>query len=268
MKSAVVAGANGFLGSAIIKALIANGTKVTAIYHANSENIPAEATKMTATAFFDSKLHPDCIFLAIGNYANTHAELLAMNETLYQFVQQCPASRIIYISSTNVYGIHKETITEQSAYNNPALYALSKLSGEFIVSAAKSHAIMRLTYIYGPGISNSSFLPQVIKSAKTTGNITLFGNGARMQDYIYIDDAVALCLAAAGKNVNDMYLCATGKSVSNKEAAEIIAAQTGCTVTYTGEDTGQSFHFSPEISLAKLNYFPKMPFAEGLKKML
>ena len=268
MKLAVVVGANGFLGGAIVNELINKGINVCAVYNTHFDKINKLATLTNHQDLLTSDLQPDIIFYASGNYATPHDDLLKINFTLYQYSLKFINSKLVYVSSTNVYGIHNNSITENSTYNNPGVYALSKLSGEFIVSSMPRYSIIRLTYVYGTGISNNSFIPQVIRSAKDLGKITLFGNGGRMQDYIHINDVVNFCLASAQQQNNATYLCATGKSISNKEVAEEISKWNGCSVEYTGEDSGQSFHFDPQKTFNELNWFPKITFAEGIKEML
>lgn len=268
MPIAVVVGANGFLGSEIVNELINQEMEVIAVYKTKSANINRLAKLISNESFLDSNFEPDYIFFAPGNYANTHEELLKINQALYLYSLKFRNSKFIYISSTNVYGIHNGTICEKSTYNNPGLYALCKLAGEFIVSAMPYYSIVRLTYIYGPSIGNNSFIPQIIRSAKELGEITLSGNGSRMQDYIYIDDAVNLCLTSAMIKENGIYLGATGVSNSNKEVAEEISKWVDCTIRYSGEDFGQSFQFNPQKTFDKLNWTYKISISEGIKRML
>jgi len=268
MKLAVVVGANGFLGSKIVNELINRNIEVLAVYNSHSENINKCATLITNDQLLGSDSKPDFIYYATGNYTKSHEDLLKINLTLYKYSIKFTNSKFLYISSTNVYGIHNNAITENSTYNNPGIYALSKLSGEFIVSAMPNYSIARLTYIYGPGITNSSFIPQIVKSAKDSGQIMLNGNGNRMQDYIYIDDAVAFCIASALSKNNGIYLGATGKSISNIEVAEEIKKWIECSIQYSGEDSGKSFFFDPQKTNKELNWLPKISISEGIKKML
>ncbi|WP_291103343.1 MULTISPECIES: NAD-dependent epimerase/dehydratase family protein [unclassified Flavobacterium] len=268
MNLAVVVGANGFLGSAIVNELVNMKIKVLAVYNTRFENVNKRAKLITSDELLISDFQPDCIFYVSGNYTNSHKELLSINNTLYNYSLRFTDSKFVYVSSTNVYGAHNETISENTPFNNPNNYALSKLSGEFIVSASKSYSIVRLTYVYGPGINNYSFIPQIIKSAKETNQINLFGNGGRMQDYIYIDDAVSFCINAAQTKNNWILLGATGKSISNKEVAEEIVKTIDCQIVYKDGDLGQSFKFNPEKSHSLLNWSPKVSFEDGIKMMI
>lgn len=268
MKLAIVVGANGFLGSSLVKRLLNEDIEVLAVYNKHFNFIDEKAKLITSEDLFDSDIRPDYIFYVAGNYANSYRELLVLNDNLYRYSLKFNNSKLIYVSSTNIYGIHDRVITETSSFNNPGIYAQSKLSGEFIVSSMLNYAIIRLTYIYGPGITNNSFIPQIIKSAKDLNQITLFGDGNRMQDYIYIDDAVDLCLVSAKIKSNGVYLGATGKSISNREVAEEVAKFISCTFIFKGKDVGASFYFNPQKTHLEVNWTPKILMTEGIKNML
>lgn len=268
MKLVLVVGANGFLGSTLVNKLIDQKLDVVAVYNSSFDKINQKAKIITKDELFGSEIQPDTIFYLSGNYSIPHDELLQINDDLYRYSLRFADAKMVYISSTNVYGSTDEVITENTAFNNPGTYALSKIAGEFIVSSMKHFSILRLAYIYGPGISNNSFIPQIIKSARANKKITLFGHGERKQDYIYIDDAVNLCLASALNKNNSIYLGATGISVSNIEIAKEIQKHTDCAIIFTGEETGKSFYFNPSKTFEELNWHPATTIAVGIQKML
>lgn len=268
MKTAVVVGANGFLGSALVHELIKQNIEVIAIYNVNHDNINKKARLMKNQDLLASNFKIDFLFYLPGNYANSHSKLLGLNNILYQYSLKFDHAKIIYVSSTNVYGNPENVVTENSPFNQPQLYALSKLAGEFIVKSMRHFAILRLAYLYGSGITNNSFIPSIIKSAKKDKKITLFGDGEREQDCVYIDDAVSLCIACAKQDENEIYLGATGVSVSNKKVALEIQKHTGCIIEYKGIEKGQSFYFDPSQTFEKLNWQPKTSIEQGLKNML
>jgi UDP-glucose 4-epimerase len=268
MKTAVVVGANGFLGSALVDKLLSQNYNVVAIYNSSFDKINKLATIYTKAQLFQSEIQPDYIFYLPGNYALSHHEMLQLNDDLYQYSLKFANSKMVYISSTNVYGNSDEIINEDSVFNNPSLYALSKISGEFIVSAMKHFSIVRLAYIYGSGIANKSFIPQIIDAARNVKKITLFGKGERKQDYIYVDDAVNLCIACAINKINNIYLGATGISVSNEEIAQEIKKHVECDIVFVGEETGKSFYFNPTKTFKDLGWTPQTTISEGIKRML
>lgn len=268
MKTAIVVGANGFLGSALVNQLLKMDFKVFAVYHTNHDKINDQAVLLTNEEVLNSNISPDFIFYLSGNYTNQHRQLLAINMVLSQYALKFDNAKMVYVSSTNVYGNPSGLVTENYPYNNPGIYAQSKLCGEFIVKVMSHFAIVRLAYIYGPGITNKSFIPALISSALNQKKITLFGKGEREQDYIFIDDAVSLCIASALIEDNNTYLGATGVSISNKAVSEEIQKYTNCSIEFVGEETGHSFYFNPKYTFEILNWKPKTSFPEGIKKML
>jgi UDP-glucose 4-epimerase len=266
--SVAVIGANGFLGSYLTKALLFENKNVIAVFNENNKNIDSKAKLMSELDFLKSNYEPTSIYFVAGNYSCSHLELLKINSLLYKISKRFLNSKLIYISSTNVYGVHDKTIKLNDSYGNLGLYAHSKLAGEFVALSHRKFVILRFTYIYGLGISNNSFIPRLINDAKTKGIITVFGDGSRKQDYMHIDDAVEFCIRSSKLPSNKILLGVSGKSVSNREVANILNEEIGCLVKYEGKETGSSFEFDAEESFELLNWWPIIEFENGLKSML
>lgn len=267
LKCAVV-GANGFLGKVLVQRFKEKGFDVLAVYNKSSANITEEVRKMKIADFLNTEEQYDHIILSLGNYQCSHQELIEINEIIYRIQQQNKNSKLIFISSTNVYGIHDSVISVNSSFNSPTLYPLSKLSGEFLVTSHEKFAVLRLTYLYGKGLNNRSFLPNLIDKSEKDGEITLFGDGSRKQDYLHVDDAAELCIKAMESNINDIFLGASGVSVSNYEVAKIVAELHNSRISFTGNESGSSFYFDISDTEEKLNWKPKVNIVEGIKEML
>lgn len=263
-----VVGGNGFLGSVLINKLIKSNYSVTAIYNNSYSNIDSRAEKLNINDFVDCRDQFDFIFLSLGNYKCNHKELIEINNTIETILQNNISAKIIFISSTNVYGVHKEIIHADSAFNNPTLYPLSKLAGEFIVSAHEKYVILRLTYLYGENLNNGSFLPSIVKKSMETGEIILFGDGCRKQDYLHVDDAAELCIKAMLSNENGIYIGASGVSTSNNEIAKIISEKHSSVIKYIGEELGSSFYFDIANTQEKLNWSPEIDIIKGINNMI
>lgn len=270
MKNCAVIGANGFLGKVIVKSLIRDRFTVYGVYHNHSANIPDECIKTAISDFLNPGLDIDYIFFSAGSFSNSQSQLISLNcDLLRAILQIYGKSKIIYISTTNVYGFHTGIINENSSFNSPTLYGKAKLSGEFLVSTAENFAIIRLTYLYGNGLDNGSFLPNIISQGLVNKKIIINGKGLRQQDYLHVEDAAELCLRAMNYGFNEIFLGATGKSYSNIAVAEIIASHIeNCVIEFQGKDNGVSAFFNPDATRVKLGWKPAVNFSNGIKDMI
>lgn len=270
MKVCIV-GANGFLGSNIALLCQKKNYDVLAVFNKRKENIPSGCKTMTYKDLIKSNLQFDIIFLTVGNFELTHKEFIDTNVNITQTISnKYKKAKIVFISSVAVYGFQKSTITLTSSFNNPSVYGMSKLAGEFIVTNHPKYSIVRLTYLYGRGMNKNSFLPRIIQDAFNKKIITLYGRGMRRQDYLHVQDAANLCILAAENSTNDVYLGATGKSLSNlKLATEVRALIPDCKIVKANIiDKAQPYTFNVKTTKEKLNWNPVYPLKKGLKEMI
>lgn len=267
-KQVLIVGGSGFLGRAIVHACVQKDWQVTATYQQHRPQ-PIDQVTFISTGQIDPHTHFDYIFLAAGNYQLSQTQLIAVNVTLTQKLsQQFPQAKLIFISSVAVYGTHKRKITLDSDFKRPNFYGLAKLAGEAVAQTHAHFAILRLTYLYGPGLNSSSFLPTIIKQAKK-GTIILRNRGERLQDYLQVNDAARLCVAAAQNRSNGVYLGATGKSLSNRQVAELIKHYLPQTkIRYVGSDTVTSFRFDVAETKKKLNWQAQQQFKKAIGDLL
>ena len=268
MKRAAIIGANGFLGTCLVKKLLSKNIEIIAVFNINNNNQLPEVNYVYKEDFLSRNYDLDYIFFLSGNYSNSHNQLIEINLDLQRYIYQYPSVKFVYISSTNIYGFHSDRITEDSSFNNPSLYGRFKLAGEFLITSHSNYSIVRLTYLYGPGITNTSFIPTIIRNAKLNHEIILNGDGSRFQDYLYIEDAVDLCYSAANITQNQIFLGASGIKTTNIEVATILSNKLGCEIRFVGEEKGQSFSFNPQKTFSILNWKPKVDFKTGIIKIL
>jgi UDP-glucose 4-epimerase len=265
----LVIGANGFLGSNLSKRLLTDGHNVYAVYNLQKNNIPEGCILLTKDELFEIKNDIDYIFYCPGSYKNNHLQNIEINCILLsKIITKYKYAKIIYTSSTSVYGLANNIINENSCFNNPSLYGQSKICGEFITKGSERHAIIRFTYLYGPFLNNNSFLPNIISQAKSENRIILYGNGDRKQDYLHITDAINLCIKAMYYENNDIFLGATGVTYSNLEVANLVQSFCENTIIeFSGEETGTSIIFNSDSTKFKLNWKPCILINDGIKNM-
>lgn len=270
----LVIGANGFLGRHILTACKDRGWHTEAVYHRRHDFIPAKCTSFSVSELDSCPTDYDIIFLVAatipyGNLNTPNKALLEANVRLvFTTVSRFENAKIVFSSSVSVYGNPVGTISEQSSFNAPNQYGLSKLAGEFIVKQHPRYAILRYSSLYGNGMTSGIFLPRIIKQAREQGTITLYGRGERRQDYLYVSDAAQLALRAACTEKNGIYLGVHGKSASNLEAAQAVqGCFPTCNIIFTGVDNSPSFIYDNTFTREELDFRPQHSLASGIKEL-
>jgi UDP-glucose 4-epimerase len=130
-------------------------------------------------------------------------------------------NKIIYTSSSSVYGISNNKVDLKDNYNRN-IYAAFKFSGEFLIKnfcekKNIKYTICRVFNMYG---GNDKFsIIQKMKNAKQKKlKIKIFNNGKSIRDYIHIDDVSLIYDQILKKKINpNLYDIGTGKGVSLME---------------------------------------------------
>lgn len=267
---ALIIGANGFLGRHICHAFLNNSWKVEGVYHANKDMIPGQAKIHHVSGLENLPRNYDVVFLTVGNFTSSISELLETNVVLTKkVIKRFVNSKIIFISSTTVYGLHKNKINISSPFNQPGSYGWSKLAGEFITQTHKNASIIRFTTLYGPGMNDNLFIPIIIEQARKEKVIKILGDGKRKQDYFFVKDAASMCFRVALHKKAGVYLGASGKSFSNNQIARIVTSYFPETdIIYTGKDEHPSFAFDILETKNELGFSPVYSLKKGVEEMV
>lgn len=266
----LLAGASGFLGKTLLSYFSNSGHSVWALRHHSSLNNLLLAGVIDIQDLENTKESFDWILIATGNYQLSPTDLAEANGNLIQELSlQFPNSRIIFISSTEVYDGTIVPITEKTQPNPLTEYGQAKISAEKKLQKHRSFAVIRLTVLYDEIVPNTSFLPSIIQSARERRSITLTDHGKRLQDYLHVNDAVSLCLKAAEYTKNDVFLGATGRSISNKQVAEKICSLIkNCTIEYKGTSQAISLEYNPSYTHKTLQWQPRIELLDFLPQMI
>ena len=271
----LVVGVNGFLGSNLIKTCLTQGWQVSGIYHKQKNNIPKGVTVFAVDQLELITQQFDVVFL-VAAYIPKNEDPFHMRQLIecnillpLRISHKFKKTKIIYTSSTSVYGKPSGVISENSFFNNPNSYGVSKIIGEHIIRLHSNYQIIRFSSIYGSGMNQNTFIPRILRQAKKVQQITILGNGTRKQNYLYIDDAIGYCLAAIGKEKSGIYLGVDSRSYSNLEVAKIIKLKIrGCKIRKAGIDNSASFVYNNTKTVKQLGFAPKIKLKEGLESLL
>ncbi len=129
--------------------------------------------------------------------AYAQSNLIGMTVML-ELARHHQVNHFVYASSSSVYGGSKETpYSEQQRVDSPvSFYAATKMANE-MMAASYAHLYqvpatgLRFFTVYGPW-GRPDMAPWLFTDAILQGKtINVFGNGAPLRDYTYIDDIVA-----------------------------------------------------------------------------
>ena len=272
----LVIGANGFLGRYVVEGCFKKNWQVSCCYHVNKNHIPESCPLIHVN---DLSAYPhefDTVFLLASYIPYSGKDepdnrLIEINVNLPLTVSKTfRRSKIIFASSVAVYGAHDNEITENTGFNGPSLYGLSKLSGEFIIQHHPRYSILRFSSLYGKGMTSATFLPAIIRNAREKRTISLFGDGSRRQDYLHVRDAANYCINAALYGNNETYLGVNGRSFSNLNVAKMIQKELtgGCEIHLDGSDNSSSFIYNCNYSKSMLQYTPQISLKQGIRELL
>lgn len=272
----LVIGANGFLGRNLSRKCLELGWDTDCVYHKEKKFIPKQCKTFHIDDLEKIKDQYDTVFLLSAFIPENKSEILLSDRLLDVNIKlplrvrdKFKKSKIVFSSSALVYGVHESVIFENSSFNHPDDYALSKLSAEFILKFNADYQIIRFSSIYGENMTHKTFIPKLIEQAKKNKKLILYGKGSRLQNYIYVEDAVGYLISAVNQKESGIYLGVSSKSYSNTYVAKTIQKLIpGCKIQYTGEDKSSSFVYDNLYTKKILDFEPQYSLKEGIGRML
>ncbi len=249
-----VAGANGMVGSAIVRELQKNGYENLLL--PNSKDL--DLRNQEAVAVFFEKNKPEYVFLAAakvgGIYANNTypAEFLYDNMMIQNNVIHHAylnnVKKLLFLGSSCIYPkFAQQPISENSLLTDTLeptneAYAIAKISGVEMCKFYKKQYDCQFisampTNLYGINdnfnIENSHVLPALLRKFveaknKNEKNVTVWGTGTPLREFLYVDDLSEACLfLMLHYNEESTINVGTGVEISIKELAETIKEKVG-----------------------------------------
>ncbi len=274
MSRALVIGSRGFLGRRLVVALHERGVTVQGVSRSPSasEDIPTCRPDELPALADDF----DCVYLLAavipyGAMDRVTPALIASNISLpQQVVERFPSSRLVFASSVAVYGEPMTApIGEEHPFCRPSAYGLSKALGERIVAAHENAVSLRFSSLYGVGMTAATFVPMLIRRGREEGQLVVFGDGSRRQDYLHVEDAVRMLMAAGESNRTGLFNAVQGTSATNLEVAQLVSEQLGgIPIEFDGSDDSPSFEYSRVRWDDAFACRPQITINEGIGRMM
>ena len=300
MKSILVTGGAGAIGSHLVSSLVASGHKVTVLDDLSSghrELVP-ETVEFIDGSITDDRIleaafqkRPEVVFHLAALFANQQSvdrpqlDLEVNGLGTLKILQKCEqykVERFIYTSSSCVYGHQNKNLYEEDKLHDlDTPYAATKLLGEQyakIWSQKKDFAVkvVRIFNSYGPNEFPGKYrnvIPNFIEKAMRGESLTILGEGTETRDFTYVSDVVNGLLLASTTREDDfgMYNIGSGLGTRILDLANQINSISGnqAPITFAPRrNWDHILHRVSDISLAKerLNFTPAVSISDGLQK--
>lgn len=260
MKNIVIIGANSFLSQSLLK-LLSNNFNIIQVYNNNDNLIDKSYDYLKITDFLEEKYEIDILYY-ITSYINFSEKVSDIEKIFYtnvillkKITDLYPNTKIVHTSSVAVYDFSLQPISEFSKLHPKCSYGLSKLWGERIVQNHKGGGVnVRISSLFGESMKCNTFLPLIMKDAILENNISLYGDGSRLQNYIYVEDAARILYHAKDCKKDIPLLAVNNKSYSNLEIANIIKSIVPqLQISYIDKDNSSNFIYNNNETIKYLN---------------
>ena len=299
---ALVTGGGGFIGSNLVRALLARGDDVSVL-----DNFATGSRANLAGLEHDVQL----VEGDLRSYERVHAAVRGAEVVFHQgALPSVPRSvqdpltttavniegtlnvllaardegvrRIVNASSSSVYGNTGSLPRVESQAPDPiSPYAVAKLAAErFCTSFSRVYGmeIVSLRYfnVFGPRQDPTSqyaaVVPRFIRAIADGEPVTIYGDGDQSRDFTFVDNVVGANLLAADvpEVGGEILNVATGESVTVNALADAIGAMLGEPVDKAYEPAREADVLASWADVGEarrlLGYEPRVDFAEGLRR--
>lgn len=304
MKTVLVTGGAGFVGSHLIEALVKKNVKVRVLDDLTTgslKNIEAslpylhfiKGSILDAKKLNEACRGVDVVFhqaarVSVQESIQKPVEVHEINLTgtlnALKAAKVCRVKRFVFASSAAVYGDNGKIVQKEDSEKCPiSPYGVQKLAAEYycnLFSKTEGLETVSLRYfnIFGtrqnPRSDYAGVLSRFIECFEANRPPVFLGDGRQTRDFIYIKDVVnANLLAAQKKGIGgEVFNIGTGRETSLLELVGILSSLFGRTVKPTVKPArkGDIVHSRASIKKAKskLGFAPRYSLEKGLKKMV
>ncbi len=298
----LVTGGAGFIGSHLVDALLERGARVRVLDNLSTGSLDnlahcrdrieliegdireadhcRQACRGAAFVFHQAAL--GSVPRSMEDPASTFAVNVQGTVSIFEAARQTGVRRIVYASSSSVYGLSERLPRREGEEGAPASpYALSKLQTEEVAQIfARCYQLasvgLRYFNVYGPRQDPDSPYAAVIPSffsALVAGKPpAIFGDGEQSRDFTYVADAARanlLAINAPASAPGRAFNVATGQSTPVNLLAEMVSNLVGVTLApvHGPPRPGDARHSQADLTLAKaaLGFDSAIQLQDGLE---
>ena len=293
----LVAGANGMVGSAIVRNLESKG--YTNIIKGTRQVV--DFSYGEETEHFFKKNKPEYVFIAAakvgGIMANNNykadflTENIRIQTNIIESANRWNVTKLLFLGSSCIYPkfatqpIREDQLMTGSLEPTNDAYAIAKIAGIMMCKAYRQqhgfNAISLMpTNLYGPNdnfdLETSHVLPAMIAKFDNAlrrsehWEVKLWGDGSAMREFLHVDDLAEACCICMQKYDEEGHInVGTGEDVTIKQLAETIADVVGYERHINWDKTKPNGTPRKVLNVDKiksLGWEPKIGLREGIEK--
>jgi nucleoside-diphosphate-sugar epimerase len=305
MKRYVVTGGAGFIGSALVRTLLAQGagavrvvdnfltgresnlSEIRSRIELDQSDIRDYNALATAIRGADVVFHLAAIPSvprSIQDPEPSHQVNIDGTFNVLRASAEAKVGRVVYAASSSAYGDTDVLPKVESMPPRPkSPYAVQKLAGEYYASVFHScfgleTVALRFFNVFGerqdPSSPYSGVLSLFFRALIERRSPTIFGDGEQTRDFTYVEDVAALCLKAANAPgvAGKMYNAGNGHRYSLNLVWDLLQKIEGVTLParYDGARVGDVRDSQADTTAARrdLGHAPEYTLEQGLHRTL
>jgi len=304
MRTFLVTGGAGFIGSHIAEALVERGDRVRVLDNLSTGRLANLEPFRDRIEFIEGDLVDgpvvaravqgvDCIFheaalasvpLSVEQPLETNAACVTGTLTLLDAARRAGVRRLVYAGSSAVYGDRPTSSKRESDLPEPlSPYGTAKLAGEYYCRAFAATygfetVVIRYFNVFGPRQDPDSpyaaVIPIFLSLMLSGRQPVIYGDGRQSRDFTFVSDVVrANLLAADAQRVSGMvFNAATGRNTDLLTLLDALNKLLGTDVRprFDPPRPGDVRESLADITLARsrLGYEPEVDFEEGLRRSI
>lgn len=291
LSKAVVTGAGGFIGRALVAYLTASGSEIIAVDRKPLGSGAAQSfvRDVSAPGALDGMLDSDTTIFHLAASAdvarsveNPRHDFDNSFRGLFEVLEAARKHdcRVVFPSTASIYDVANKLPLAERAFPRPTSpYAAGKLAAEaYCYAYHRSYGldvrVARLFSVYGIGMDRFAIHDIIRKIQSNSQEVIILGDGLQVRDYLYIDDAVrGIALVAANGEAGEDYNLASGAPITILQLTKMIAETMGhpsICIKPTGVSfPGDTKEWFADITKAReIGFAPEVNLDEGLRRTI